>query len=313
MMTISYTDIQRLFEQRKNNPLFNTSYPLSPGDWAKYSTSGTLSFDASKPIAFYLHIPFCRQICSFCEYTKMCVPDTEKQRNYISTLIRDIERFVEKYPEWKFYGFDIGGGTPTALDSEVFSELMIWYKHFIGERTVTDRFEPSIEGTFDSMVSDYQGYHKSRLIAKAGIKRLSLGIQSTSNIVLKPLHRNPISCKEMVEAIEEWHRLGISKINLDLMYGLPGQTVENIRKDIEVIRMLNPEQVTVYEFRTNQLHAPYKTDNDTCFTQYCELYEGLIRLEYYGEFGRNTFSRDAHDMGLSSYLSHRMFDGWQYK
>ena len=313
MMTISYTDIQRLFEQRKNNPLFNTSYPLSPGDWAKYSTSGTLSFDASKPIAFYLHIPFCRQICSFCEYTKMCVPDTEKQRNYISTLIRDIERFVEKYPEWKFYGFDIGGGTPTALDSEVFSELMIWYKHFIGERTVTDRFEPSIEGTFDSMVSDYQGYHKSRLIAKAGIKRLSLGIQSTSNIVLKPLHRNPISCKEMVEAIEEWHRLGISKINVDLMYGLPGQTVENIRKDIEVIRMLNPEQVTVYEFRTNQLHAPYKTDNDTCFTQYCELYEGLIRLEYYGEFGRNTFSRDAHDMGLSSYLRHRMFDGWQYK
>lgn len=313
MMTTSYTDIQRLFEQRKNNPLFNTSYPLSPGDWAKYSTSGTLSFDASKPIAFYLHIPFCRQICSFCEYTKMCVPDTEKQRNYISTLIRDIERFVEKYPEWKFYGFDIGGGTPTALDSEVFSELMIWYKHFIGERTVTDRFEPSIEGTFDSMVSDYQGYHKSRLIAKAGIKRLSLGIQSTSNIVLKPLHRNPISCKEMAEAIEEWHRLGISKINLDLMYGLPGQTVENIRKDIEVIRMLNPEQVTVYEFRTNQLYAPYKTDNDTCFTQYCELYEGLIRLGYYGEFGRNTFSRDAHDMGLSSYLRHRMFDGWQYK
>ena len=313
MMTTSYTDIQRLFEQRKNNPLFNTSYPLSPGEWAKYSTSGTLSFDASKPIAFYLHIPFCRQICSFCEYTKMCVPDTEKQRNYISTLIRDIERFVEKYPEWKFYGFDIGGGTPTALDSEVFSELMIWYKHFIGERTVTDRFEPSIEGTFDSMVSDYQGYHKSRLIAKAGIKRLSLGIQSTSNIVLKPLHRNPISCKEMAEAIEEWHRLGISKINLDLMYGLPGQTVENIRKDIEVIRMLNPEQVTVYEFRTNQLHASYKTDNDTCFTQYCELYEGLIRLGYYGEFGRNTFSRDAHDMGLSSYLRPRMFDGWQYK
>lgn len=313
MMTTSYTDIQRLFEQRKNNPLFNTSYPLSPGDWAKYSTSGTLSFDASKPIAFYLHIPFCRQICSFCEYTKMCVPDTEKQRNYIATLIRDIERFVEKYPEWKFYGFDIGGGTPTALDPEVFSELMIWYKHFIGERMVTDRFEPSIEGTFDSMASDYQGYHKSRLIAKARIKRLSLGVQSTSDKVLNPLHRNTISSKEMAEAIEEWHRLGISKINLDLMYGLPGQTVENIRKDIEVIRMLNPEQVTVYEFRTNQLNAPYKTDNDTCFTQYFELYEGLIRLEYYGEFGRNTFSRDAHDMGLSSYLRHRMFDGWQYK
>ena len=148
---------------------------------------------------------------------------------------------------------------------------------------------------------------------KVRIKLLSIAVQSTLDNVLTPLHRNTITSKEMAKAIEEWHRLGISKINLDLMYGLPGQTVENIRKDIEVIRMLNPEQVTVYEFRTNQLNAPYKTDNDTCFTQYCELYEGLIRLEYYGEFGRNTFSRDAHDMGLSSYLRHRMFDGWQYK
>lgn len=58
MMTTSYTDIQHLFEQRKNNPLLNTSYPLSPDDWAKYSTQGELPFDPSKPIAFYIHIPF---------------------------------------------------------------------------------------------------------------------------------------------------------------------------------------------------------------------------------------------------------------
>ena len=313
-MITSYTDIKRLFEQRKNNPMFNTSYPLSPDDWAEYSTPGTLPFDRSKPIAFYIHIPFCRQICSFCEYTKMCTPGKEKQRSYLGALDMEFNRFIDRYPNMKIYGFDIGGGTPTSLDAGVFCQLMSMFEEgFVANRTVTSDYEPSIEGSFETLIDDYWGPHKSYYIAKAGFKRLSLGVQSTAEDVLSPLHRNNISVPKMGKAIDEWHRLGISKINLDLMYGLPGQTIETIKKDIEVIRELNPEQVTVYEFRTNQLKTTYKPDSDSCFNQYCELFNDLIRLGYYGEFGRNTFSRDPYDCGLSSYLRHRMFDGWQYK
>lgn len=313
-MTTSYTDIQGLFEQRKNNPMFNTSYPLSPDDWAKYSTLGTLPFDCSKPIAFYIHIPFCRQICSFCEYTKMCTPEKEKQRNYLGALDMEFHHFIDRYPNMKIYGFDIGGGTPTSLDAGIFCQLMSMFEEgFMDNRMVTSDYEPSIEGSFETLVDDYWGPHKSFYIAKAGFKRLSLGVQSTSDDVLNPLHRNTISIKKMGKAIDEWHRLGISKINLDLMYGLPEQTLETIKKDIAVIRELNPEQVTVYEFRTNQLKTDYKPKSDVCFSQYCELFDGLSQLRYYGEFGRNTFSRDPYDCGLSSYLRHRMFDGWQYK
>lgn len=313
-MITSYTDIKRLFEQRENNPMFNTSYPLSPDDWAEYSTPGTLPFDRSKPIAFYIHIPFCRQICSFCEYTKMCTPGKEKQRSYLGALDMEFNRFIDRYPNMKIYGFDIGGGTPTSLDAGVFCQLMSMFEEgFVANRTVTSDYEPSIEGSFETLIDDYWGPHKSYYIAKAGFKRLSLGVQSTAEDVLSPLHRNNISVSKMGKAIDEWHRLGISKINLDLMYGLPGQTIETIKKDIEVIRELNPEQVTVYEFRTNQLKTTYKPDSDSCFNQYCELFNDLIRLGYYGEFGRNTFSRDPYDCGLSSYLRHRMFDGWQYK
>ena len=313
-MTTSYTDIKRLFEQRKNNPLFNTSYPLSPDDWAKYSTPGTLPFACSKPIAFYIHIPFCRQICSFCEYTKMCTPEKEKQRRYLGALDMEFNRFIDRYPNMKIYGFDIGGGTPTSLDSGVFCQLMSMFEEdFMDNRMVTADFEPSIEGSFETLVDDYWGPHKSYYIAKAGFKRLSLGVQSTVEDILRPLHRNNISVPKMGKAIDEWHRLGISKINLDLMYGLHGQSIETIKKDVEVIRELNTEQVTVYEFRTNQLKTTYKPDSDSCFNQYCELYNSLSRLGYYGEFGRNTFSRDPYDCGLSSYLRHRMFDGWQYK
>lgn len=270
-------------------------------------------FNGFRPMAFYLHIPFCRRICTFCEYTKMCVPDKEAQRRYVSTLIKDIRHFSEGYPNLEIYGFDIGGGTPTVLDSDIFAELMMYYASFMAGRKTTDGFEPSIEGTFETLLPDCQGAQKCRSIAEAGIKRLSLGVQSTSEDVLTPLHRDALSVRQMADIIEECHCQGISKINLDLMYGLPGQTIGGIRKDIDVIRELNPEQVTVYEFRTNQLRTDYKTDLAECFAQYCELYEGLTRLGYLGEFGRNTFSRDAHDMGLSSYLRHRMFDGWQYK
>lgn len=312
-MTTSYTDIQCLFEQRKNNPLFNTSYPLSPDDWAKYSTQGALTFDTSKPIAFYIHIPFCKQICSFCEYTKMCIPSKELQRNYFNALISDIERFAERYPNIEIYGLDIGGGTPTSLDAGIFAGFTSWYKDFISDKNLSPDFEPSIEGSFNTLIDDYWGSHRSFYIAKAGIKRLSLGVQSTSNDVLQPLHRKCISLNEMREAMDNWHNLGIEKINLDLMYGLPGQTIKSIQQDIAILRELNPEQVTVYEFRTNQIRGGYRINPEHCYEQYCELYDGLIALGYYGVFGRNTFSRNPKDCGLSSYLRHRMFDGWQYK
>ncbi len=312
-MTTSFSDIKRLFEQRKNNPLFNTSYPLSPDDWAKYSVPGILPFDASNPVALYVHIPFCKQICSFCEYTKMCMPSKELQRNYFNALIDDIERFLGLYPDVTLYGLDIGGGTPTAVDAGIFAGFISWLSEFISDKMITADFEPSIEGSFDTLVDDYWGKHRSYYIAQAGIKRLSLGIQSTSSDVLNPLHRNVISPKKMRESMAYWHKQGISKINLDLMYGLPGQTIATIRQDISVIRELNPEQVTVYEFRTNQLRNTYKTNPQYCYAQYCELYNGLTQLGYNGEFGRNTFSKYPIDCGLSSYLRHRMFDGWQYK
>lgn len=117
----------------------------------------------------------------------------------------------------------------------------------------------------------------------------------------------------MRKAMDNWYKLGIDKINLDLMYGLPGQTVESILQDIATISELSPEQVTIYEFRTNQIKGSYRINPDQCFQQYCELYAGLINLGYYGEFGRNTFSKDSKDYGLSSYLRHRMFNGGQYK
>lgn len=296
------------FESRKDNPLFNTSYPLSPAHWTQYRTEGELQFDFSSPIAFYVHIPFCRQICSFCEYTKMCVPSEKDQLRYIENTLNDISLFVATHKDIKLYGFDIGGGTPTALSDMAFAKLMNWYGEYIASAGVTEDFEASIEATFQTLMPG-----KIELIAASGIKRVSLGMQSSSENVLRPLHRDSASFKDMSSDIEMLHKSGIRKVNIDLMYGLPGQSQDTLTTDIETIKALNPEQVTLYEFRTNQLGKNFVTDAGVCYDQYCKLYELLIGLGYKAAFGQNTFSKDDTDCGLSSYLRHRMFDGWQYK
>lgn len=303
-----YSDIQQLFESRKNSSFYNTSYPLSPSQWTQYITDKNLPFDLSLPIAFYIHIPFCKQVCSFCEYTKMRLPSEDCQLRYVENTIHDIKQFVKKYKNIMLYGFDIGGGTPSVLNEKPFAMLMNWYREYIASANTLEDFEASIEATFQTLTP-----HKIALIAENGIKRVSLGIQSTSENVLKPLHRSSNSRQEMSLIIQQLHQAGIDKVNIDLMYGLPGQSIDTIARDIKTIQELNPEQVTIYEFRINQLVPGFETNQENCFQQYCKLYEGLMDLEYNGVFGQNTFSKDTTDHGLSSYLRHRMFDGWQYK
>jgi oxygen-independent coproporphyrinogen-3 oxidase len=109
------------------------------------------------------------------------------------------------------------------------------------------------------------------------------------------------------------HGYGIEKINLDLMYGLEGQTIDTLAMDIQTIATLNPEQVTLYELRTNMTGEENHWSKDALFNGYSYLYQQLTSLGYKAGFGQNTFSKDDTDQGVSSYLRHRMIDGASYK
>lgn len=308
IMTISSSDTIRILRERIDDSRYNTSYPISPSDWYKYNAVGRLSFDSDKPMAFYLHIPFCKRLCAFCEYSRTILPSAELQMKYLKTLRKDIADFICENTNMSLYGFDIGGGTPTALDDQSFEDLMDIYSKVTGQINQTPDYEPSIEGTFETL-----SYHKAKLIADSGVHRLSLGVQSSSKSVLAPLNRRTELIGSMRQAIDLAHNAGIRKINLDLMYGLPGQSLESINDDIRLIGYLRPEQVTVYELRTNQLPSTYKVNAQLSYDQYCILFDELTGMGYSCLFGQNTFSMDPEDKGLSSYLRHRMFDGWQYK
>ena len=98
--------IEETYLLRKDNPIWNTSYPLSPEDWSSYRIERNLPFDNEREMSFYVHIPFCRQLCSFCEYTRIVCPDEKAQAAYIDTLYSDISRFKESNQNILLRGFD---------------------------------------------------------------------------------------------------------------------------------------------------------------------------------------------------------------
>lgn len=300
--------IAEIYEQRKDDPRWNTSYPLSPNDWSVFRVPGSLPFTSEKDLSFYIHIPFCRHLCAFCEYTRMRCPDVELQKKYVQAVENDIKAFRNNNNGFKLHGFDIGGGTPTALSEKNFSFLMDIYDAAISGLSLSKDFEPSIEGTFATLTNS-----KLERIVTSGIRRLSLGVQSSCDSLMRHNNRSNVSEKGMEEWLDKAWRAGIEKINLDFMYGLNGQTKETIDRDIEIISHLQPQQVTLYELRTNMISARYSPSKDELFIQYSHYYDGLIRLGYYARFGQNTFSKDAKDLGVSSYLCERMISGMSYK
>ena len=300
--------LAELFQLRKNDPRWNTSYPLNPSDWTDYRVPDSLSFENDSRMSFYIHIPFCKQLCSFCEYTRMLCPDEKVQREYLLAIASDIKQFRQKYQDITLLGFDIGGGTPTSLSENNFSLLMQIYQTTISGLKKDAKYEPSIEGTFNTLSEQ-----KLEDMSEMGFHRLSLGVQSSCSSVLHQHQRGNSSEAMMYSWLKKAWDKGIKKVNLDFMYGLKGQNESTIQQDLELIGRLKPQQVTLYELRTNMISEKESFTKEELYDQYVHYYDGLIAMGYKARFGQNTFSVDAADEGVSSYLRERMLNGAAYK
>lgn len=289
---------------------YTTAYPWKPEDWAKSTQPSGLKFKKNGKISFYIHIPFCKNLCRFCEYTRCLVPDDAIQRNYLQIVHRDIRKFLLEYPDITLEGFDIGGGTPTSLSPSNFAYLMQIYKEVIHRVNLSDDFEPSIEMSVTTITPE-----KIRMIKEAGIRRISIGIQQgqfdrfhSSFGWVRP------NAKKIMDDIKMIRTYGAFKLNFDFMYGLKEIDVyDAIESERRAVEELNPDQVTLYELRTNQNDTIEIDKPNNRSYGYDLLYRMLKDMGYLGEYGQNTFSFDRFDFGVSSYLRHRMLEGGDYK
>ena len=188
-----------------------------------------------KELELYLHIPFCVKKCNYCDF--LSAPAEEKTRAaYVDTLIREIEDFEEP-EDYEVVTVFFGGGTPSILPGEAILRLMEALRkkfHFREEAEITLEANP---GTVDEK--------KLSFYKKAGINRLSFGLQSTDAEELKKLGRIH-TWEKFLESFELARKAGFSNINVDLMSALPGQTVESWEKTLKQVIALNPEHVSAY-------------------------------------------------------------------
>lgn len=191
------------------------------------------------PLRLYVHIPFCNYACSFCCYSKRVGADAAEMQRYVGALKRELE-WVE--PGTSVSQFFVGGGTPTALPADMLDEVL---------QSVTDRmpFAGNCVHTVEASPESVSDEHL-RVLKRRGVGRISMGIQSLQDSVLEAVRRE----HGPATALDACNRIvGAGFIlNIDLIYGLPGQDEANFRRDFEIAAENGVHAVTAYSLRLNE-------------------------------------------------------------
>lgn len=302
-----HSEIKRLFSIADNTLLCNTAYPYEKSLFRKYQSNEDI-MTGTKELSFYLHVPFCRQLCSFCEYTRFLAGDHHAEERYIGLLENQVKQYLDTHSVDMILGLDIGGGTPTALPTELFDRLLSIGRCITASAPVSADFEKSIEFSFSTI-----DWKKLELIGKYGYRRISTGLQTADTKVLSKNDRTITSVDQVYDILNTAHEIGIHKINIDLMYGMEFQTDASIDITLAEIARLMPDQVTLYETRYNRNRiVPPEITRQLQYDQYRRLFYGLAAIGYQGRFGANIFSLCSDD-GMSSYIRSRMLYGKPYK
>lgn len=185
----------------------------------------------------YFHIPFCAQICYYCDFNKVFFQG-QPVDEYLQAMEQEMKKTVEAFPaEWLDTLF-VGGGTPTVLEMkqlDFFLESI--YKHF---RFSKDEVEFTFEANPNELTKE-----KLQLLKDAGVNRLSFGVQTFHDSLLKTIGRTH-RYDDVIRTISLAKEVGFDNISIDLMYGLPNQTLQQFQADLDIAFSLDIQHISAY-------------------------------------------------------------------
>lgn len=187
--------------------------------------------------SLYFHIPFCAHKCGYCNLFSQQCCDAERISLYLHTMRRQAEQLSVAAQGLKFTSFAVGGGTPLILDEGQLEELFCLAELFgVHPSRVFTSVETSPEYTQKSVL---------RQLRARGVERLSMGVQSFNETELKKLKRRP-GLGTVVGALENIVEAGFPQFNLDLIYGIEGQTVESFMRSLNTALTYRPNELFIY-------------------------------------------------------------------
>ncbi len=250
-------------------------------------TAGVLTGDG---ISLYIGIPFCPSICAYCSFSSYPVKQYEDRVDlYLDALEKEMVYVSEKIRDRKLHSVYVGGGTPTALTEAQFSRLLAMVKACFptaceGEYTVE-------AGRPDSITEG-----KLRSMKEYGVGRISVNPQTMKQRTLERLGRHH-TVEQVKEACRLARQAGFENINMDLIVGLPGETMEDFRQTLEEVWRLQPDSVTVHTLvikRASRMRREQMEQGDRIFEE-----DGSIPLM------QECAERFCRERGLNPYYMYR--------
>lgn len=270
----------------------SSAAPAVLHDVQHYMRPGTLQLAALPPLSLYVHLPWCLKKCPYCDFNshEMARQDLPEQR-YIDAVVADLEASLPLIWGRTVHSIFIGGGTPSLFAPATIDRLL-------GDIRARLRLEPNCEITLEANPGTFEK-DRFRAFAQAGVTRLSIGVQSFNDAHLQALGRVHDRAQALA-AVEEAAQ-SFKTFNLDIMYALPGQTLEQVGQDIAIALQFAPPHISIYHLtiEPNTYFAKYPPaipEDDTAYAMLDHITEltqaaGLERYEVsaYARAGHRCF------------------------
>lgn len=255
----------------------------------------------------YIHIPFCKRRCIYCDF--FSTTQSERKTTYIHALCQELETRKEYLGGEEIETIYLGGGTPSQLTEEELGKIFTYiYKVY----SVNPNAEITLEANPDDLTPDYV-----TMLRRLPINRISMGIQTFQEETLRLLHRRHTAA----QAIESFYRCreaGFRNISIDLMYGLPGETLANWEQDLQQAIRLQPEHISAYHliyeegtalWNLREQHQIEEADEELSVLFFRTLIDRLTEAGYQHYEISNFCRPGLHSRHNSSYWTGKKYLG----
>lgn len=248
-----------------------------------------MSLEQVSPVGLYIHIPWCIRKCPYCDFNSHELKGNIQEKEYVAALLRDLDFDLKVAGAVQIETIFLGGGTPSLFSPEAIAELLAGVRARVACKPGLEVSMEANPGTVES--GRFNGFRQ------AGINRLSMGIQSFDDEMLKRLGRIH-SGQEAINAIEIAQAAGFDNLNLDLMFGLPNQTAEKALADLNQALAFDPLHLSHYQLTIEPNTFFYKQppklpEDDDCW----EIQQGckqLLETKGYEQYEISAWSRPHH-------------------
>jgi oxygen-independent coproporphyrinogen-3 oxidase len=239
-------DFEKFAKYSRPAPRY-TSYPTAV-EFRDLTPEEIIPFyqNSTKPLSLYFHIPFCKSACYFCGCSVIYTSKEDKKVRYLKYLRKELE-ILKKYLDTsrEVIQLHFGGGTPTFLSAEQLKEVLNMIKEYF------PNFAKDAENSIE-IDPRFLTEEQLKVLVDGGINRISFGVQDFNEATQKAVNRvqSYALTKNVVDMARKY---GIKSINIDLIYGLPFQTLESFKKTLDTVLTLNPDRLAVF----NYAHVPW--------------------------------------------------------